>query len=355
MHRRKFLSDTTAIGIGAITLPFLKVPGFFIDMRMGVVVHSYGSRWQSKVNSRKYPGFSNAIDLVEHCHRIGAGGVQVVVKDWSADFAKKLRAKREKLGLYLEGSIAVPRKVEDVPKFEQEVINAKEAGAHILRTVTSTGRRYEIFHSPEAVQEFKKNSLISLRLAEPVLRKYKVKLAIENHKDWRADELVSALQQLKSEWIGVTLDFGNSISLVEDPMEVIQTLAPYIFSTHVKDMGVEEYADGFLLSEVPLGKGFLDLPKIIAICRQHNPSVAFNLEMITRDPLEIPCLTTGYWAAFDSVKGSDLARTLRMVKQRKFTSPLPRVSQLSAEERLAVEEENILECFTYSREKAGLT
>jgi len=354
MDRRKFLRETTTIGIGTMTLPFLKVPAVFKEMPMGVVVHSYASRWQSKVKTQKYPGFSNAIDLMEHCHKIGAGGVQVGVRDWTADFAKKVRDKREKLGLYLEGSIGVPDKSDDVPKFEQEVINAKEAGAQILRTVTSGGRRYEIFHSAEDVQEFKRKALASLQLAEPVLRKHKVKLAVENHKDWRADELVDALQQLKSEWIGVTLDFGNSISLVEDPMEVIETLVPYIFSTHVKDMGVEEYTDGFLLSEVPLGKGFLNLPKIVALCRQHNPSVTFNLEMITRDPLEIPCLKNDYWASFDGVSGNDLARTIRMVKQNKYKSPLPRVSQLSAEHRLAVEEENILESFTYSKDKPGL-
>jgi sugar phosphate isomerase/epimerase len=351
MDRRKFLGKTTTIGIGALTLPSLKMRSSLKEMRMGVVVHSYAMRWQSNVNSQKYPGFSNAIDLMEHCHQIGAGGVQVGVEDWTVDLAKKLRDKREKLGMYLEGSIAVPGKAEDVPNFAQEVINSKEAGAQILRTVTSGGRRYEIFHSSAAVEEFKKKALASLQLAEPVLRKHKVKLAIENHKDWRADELVHALQQLSSEWIGVTLDFGNSISLIEDPMEVIETLVPYIFSTHVKDMAVEEYADGFLMSEVPLGKGFLDLPKIIGLCRQHNPSVAFNLEMITRDPLEIPCLKNDYWTVFDGVPGSDLARTLRMVKQNKYNSPLPRVSQLSAEDRLAVEEENILECFTYSRDK----
>ncbi len=236
----------------------------------------------------------------------------------------------------------------------REVINAKEAGAVILRTVTSGGRRYEVFHSPEEVQEFKKKAMASLQLADPVLRKHKVKLAVENHKDWRAPELASALKQLNSEWIGVTLDFGNSISLIEDPMEVIETLVPYIFSTHVKDMGVEEYADGFLLSEVPLGKGILDLPKIVALCKKHNPAVTFNLEMITRDPLEIPCLKNDYWKVFDGVPGSELARTLRMVKQNKYESALPRVSQLSAEERLAVEEENILQCLKYSKDKLGL-
>lgn len=277
-----------------------------------------------------------------------------MVRDWTADFAKKLREKREKLGLYLEGSIVVPDKADDLSRFEQEVINSKEAGAQILRTVTSKGRRYEIFHSTREVEEFKKSALVSLQLAEPVLRKHKVKLAVENHKDWRAAELVAALQKLKSEWIGVTLDFGNSISLIEDPMEVIEKLVPYIFSTHVKDMGVEEYTNGFLLSEVPLGKGFLNLPKIVALCRKHNPSVTFNLEMITRDPLEIPCLTNDYWASFDGVSGNELARTLRMIKQNKYKSPLPRVSQLSAEDRLAVEERNILECLKYSRDKAGL-
>ncbi len=351
MHRRKFLYQTATIGIGSIALPLFKMPGVFDKAPMGVVVHSYASRWQSKVKSQKYPGFSNAIELMEHCQKIGAGGVQVVVRDWTTDFAKKVRDRREKLGLYLEGSIAVPETPGDVAKFEQEVINSKEAGAQILRTVTSRGRRYEIFRSSEEVAQFKKKALASLQLAEPVLRKHKMKLAVENHKDWRADELVAALQQLKSEWIGVTLDFGNSIALMEDPIEVVETLVPYVFSTHVKNMGVEEYTDGFLLSEVPLDKGFLNLSKIVALCRKHNPSVAFNLEMITRDPLEIPCLTNNYWASFEGLPGTELARTLRMVKQNKYKAPLPRVSQLTGEERLAVEEKNILECLSYMSER----
>ncbi len=345
---------TTSKGLAAITLPIIDIPGKPGEITMGIVVHSYANRWQSKVASQKYPGFSNAIELMDHCHKIGAGGIQVVVKEWTADFAKKVRDKREKMGLYLEGSISLPVKPEDVPAFEKEVINAKEAGAMILRTVTSPGRRYEVFHSAQEVDEFKKNALASLQLAEPVVRKNKVRLAIENHKDWRADELVMALNKIHSEWVGVTLDFGNSIALMEDPMTVIQTLAPFAFSTHVKDMGVEEYADGFLLSEVPLGRGFLDIPGIVALCRQHNPGIKFSLEMITRDPLEIPCLRGDYWLVFDGVGGSELARTLRMVKQNKYKPQLPRVAQLSEEEKLAVEEKNILECLKYSKDKLGL-
>jgi sugar phosphate isomerase/epimerase len=351
IDRREFLQKASAAAM-ALTLPV--VPGLFRETSMGVVVHSYASRWNSKAESKNYPGFSNAIDLLDHCHQLGAGGIQVGVKDWTTDFAKKVRDRREKIGLYLEGSIGMPGKADDVARFEKEVISAKEAGAQVLRTVCSAGRRYEILHSLEAFQEARKNALTSLQLAEPILRKHKVKLAVENHKDWRANELAIMIKQMDSEWIGVTLDFGNSIALMEEPLEVIQTLAPYMFSTHVKDMGVDEYSDGFLLSEVPLGMGILDLPKIIAICKQHNPDTTFNLEMITRDPLEVPCLIDGYWATFEGVTGTDLARTLRMVRQHKFKPALPRVSHLSADDRLAAEEQNIITSFTYSKASLGL-
>jgi sugar phosphate isomerase/epimerase len=350
MDRRSFIQKASAAAM-ALSLP---VPAdLFKEARMGVVVHSYGSRWNSKVESKKYPGFTNAIDLLEHCHQIGAGGIQVVVRDWNMEFAKKVRDRREKLGLYLEGSLGTPKNPEDVSTFEQEVISAKEAGATVLRTVCTSGRRYETYHTAEAFRQAMKDALLSLQLAEPVLRKHKMKLAVENHKDWRAKELVGIIKQINSEWIGITLDFGNSIALMEDPMDVIQELVPYLFTTHVKDMGVDEYADGFLLSEVPLGEGILDLPKIFALCKQSNPETTFNLEMITRDPLEIPCLTENYWATLEGVAAPELAQTLRMVRQHKFKNGLPRVSQLTPEARLAAEEQNILTSFAYSKANLG--
>ncbi|MBO0940068.1 TIM barrel protein [Fibrella sp. HMF5335] len=351
MDRREFLQRSAA---GTLVFALPEMPELVKGVPMGVVVHSYGNRWNSKVVSATYPGFTSALELLDHCHQIGAGGIQVVVNGWSDAFARTVRDRREKLGMYLEGSISVPKKADDVPTFEQDVIRAKEAGAQILRTVCSPGRRYEVLHSPQAFVDMKKNALTSLQLAEPVLRKHKVRLAVENHKDWRAPELVAMLKQLNSEWIGVTLDFGNSMALLEDPMTVVQTLAPYVFSTHVKDMAVEEYADGFLLSEVPLGEGLLNLPAMIALCRQHNPSVTFSLEMITRDPLEIPCLKPDYWATFGEMPATELAGMLRTVRQHKPATALPRTSPLSAEERLAVEEKNILSCLAYSKGKLAI-
>ena len=41
-----------------------------------------------------------------------------------------------------------------------------------------------------------------------------------------------------------------------------------------------------------------------------KPDVKFSLEMIVRDPLEVPCLTDKYWATFENRSGSYLARAL---------------------------------------------
>lgn len=352
MDRRDFLQQTSK---AAMVLPFMRLPHFFRAMKMGIVVHSYAHRWNSKVESQKYPGFRNAVELIEHCHEIGAGGVQVVVRDWTEDFVRKVRDRRETLGLFLEGSISLPGSTEDIPRFEKDILAASEAGARIVRSVCLSGRRYENFQSREAFEAFRKKSIASLMRAEPIVRKHRIKLAIENHKDWRAPELREIMQNLDSEWVGVNLDFGNNVALVEDPMEVVKTLAPFTFTTHVKDMGVIEYENGFLLSEVPLGEGFLDLEKMFDICRENFADVNFNLEMITRDPLKIPCLTDEYWSTLPDVGAEALAHTLRLVRQHRFGPSLPETSPLAPEQVLAVEEKNILTSLQYSRASLGMT
>ena len=168
------------------------------------------------------------------------------------------------------------------------------------------------------------------------------------------EEMVELIKLIQSEWVGVTLDFGNNISLLENPMEVIKTLAPYSFSTHVKDMGVQEYEKGFLLSEVPLGQGIVDLPAAVALCKKLNPSITFNLEMITRDPLKIPCLDAAYYETMGDISSSALAKTLAMVREKKFEGKLPQTSQLTGEQALAYEEKNIVDCLQFSKSKLGL-
>jgi 3-oxoisoapionate decarboxylase len=298
--------------------------------------------------SRRGAGPNNGLAFLERCHAIGAGGVQTGVGPEPA----KLRARAEQLGMYVEAFLSLPRNG-DVAAFERSVVAAKEAGAICGRVACLGGRRYETFDTLDAWKAFVKSSHDALALAVPILEKHKFPAAIENHKDWTLDEHVDLIKKYSSEYLGVLFDFGNSISLLDDPNEQVERLAPYIISTHVKDMGLEPYDDGFLLSEVPMGEGMLDLAKLYRTIQTARPATKFSLEMITRDPLKIPVLTEKYWATFPDRGGRYLARTMKLVRD-KGTKGLPVVSKLSETERGELFDRNNAACLKYSREKLGV-
>jgi sugar phosphate isomerase/epimerase len=346
LTRRAFLAATAALAIPASAADAS-------TSEMGVAIASYAARWGAKLHTPKSPKWTSALDVIAHCHAIGAAGVQIGVRDWPGDFAAKVRQRREALGLYLEGQVQLPRDEKDLDRFTTDLRAAREAGITILRTAAGN-RRYEDFDTAEGFRRFKESAWRSLTLAEPLLKRHDVVLALENHKDWRVPDLLDILKRLSSDHVAVTLDTGNSIALLEDPMEVVEALAPHAHSIHLKDMAVQEFEHGFLLSEVPLGEGFLDLPRIIDTCRRHNPKVRFNLEMITRDPLRIPCMTDQYWATMPEVRGRELARALAMVRKCASKRPLPRTQGLADDQRIALEDDHIKRSFDFARTKLNL-
>lgn len=345
--RRRFIASAAASVAAAA---FLR--GAAGQKRMGLVIHSWGRRWQGKHSSIKYPPFVTALDVLDHCMEIGAGGLQIGVDGWTSEFAGKVRDTRESYDLYLEGSISLPKGEEDVARFDKAIRSGKEAGATVFRSAAG-GRRYELFSRLEDFKAFKQQTWRSMQLAAAVAHRHGVKIGIENHKDFQAAELADMLSKLSSGHVGACIDTGNSIALLEDPAMTVETLAPFVVTTHIKDMAVKETDDGFLLSEVPLGEGMLDLPRLLGTIEKVQPSVTFNLEMITRDPLHIPCLAEKYWATFPDKPGSQLAAMLATVRQR-AAARLPSVSDKSTEAALAYEEENILKSLRYGGEKLGL-
>ena len=64
-----------------------------------------------------------------------------------------------------------------------------------------------------------------------------------------------------------------------------------------------------------------------------------TLEMITRNPLQIPCLTEKYWLTLSGQGPVKLARMLSMVRKRK--QPLPRLDGLDRASQLRLEEDNV--------------
>src|SRR5690606_21500894 len=134
---------------------------------------------------------------------------------------------------------------------------------------------------------------------------------------------------------GVVVDLGNDIALLEEPLAPARAYAPWAVAVHLKDVALEPCAEGFFVGDVPLGLGMIDLEGAIAALRAARPDLPVLIEMHTRDPLLVPCLTDRYWATLSGVSGRELARTLRLVRECGVSKPLPRVSGLSHPERLA--------------------
>ena len=350
MNRRQFISHASA---GILSLPVLThAQDKNRHKKLGLSIASY--RRSSRFFSDEYPAWKNALDVLEHCKSLNAGCLQIGVRGWTQDFAGKVRNLRENLDIRLEGQISLPKKEADVEGFDQTVKSAKEAGASILRTVCLGGRRYETFKTLEDWQRFRTQSWESLVRAEKVVKKHGVKLAFENHKDLRINEQLDLLHRLSSDSVGVCFYFGNNLSLLEDPHVQAQALAPFIMTTHLKDMGVNEYEDGFLLSEVPLGEGMLDLNKLCNICEAANPDIQFNLEMITRDPLKVPVYKEDYWRTMQGLPAHELASILRWIKHQPSHKPLPSISDKTSAQQLAFEESNVRQCFQFAEEHLGL-
>jgi 3-oxoisoapionate decarboxylase len=296
-------------------------------------------------------------DFVAYCHEQGFGVVETRLPSTDAAAIRQFRDRLETWQMRAIIDVPLPRTDADLPAYEANVKAAADAGA-VSMHAAMTQRRYEQFDTLAAFrQDFERCQAIIAR-SEPVLRKNRMRLGIENHKGWRSAEQAAWLRRVSSEWVGVHFDFGNNISLCEDPKDTLHNLLPFIVACHLKDMSVQEYEDGFLLSEMPLGEGILDLPAMVTAIRAKDPKAPFDLEMITRDPLKIPVYTDKYWATFDDtyspLPGRDLAHTLNLVRKQKPKTPLIQTTGLSADAYLQLEDECVRKSIDYARQHLSL-
>jgi sugar phosphate isomerase/epimerase len=302
--------------------------------------------------SRNSRGEKSGLAFVQFTSRQGFAGVQLSLGDRDAGYLAQVRAAKAKLGISLEGIVAPPMTEKDSDRFDTELRNCQSAGIDVVRMALLSGRRYETFRSADEFRQFKTRSEQALLRVARLASRHKVRVAVENHKDFRAREFANMVRRPGSEFVGVCLDTGNNIALLEDPWHVVDTLAPLTFTVHLKDMAVESAPDGFLLSEVPLGRGFLDLHRLVRRIHAAKLEARFHLEMITRDPLSIPCLADDYWRTMAEVPGVDLARTLNLVRRHALpANSLPRIRRLQTKEQVQREQEHVTQSLRWGNER----
>ena len=133
---------------------------------------------------------------------------------------------------------------------------AKAIGADVMRVVGSSLRFRKQAHEPQ-LDRLTKMFSEAVRIAE----NHSVRLAIENHIDFTADEMLRLLAAVDSPWLGINFDTGNFLRLLDDPIKGMEKLAKYVYATHIKDLKPQKGVaadEWYFFSCTPVGDGIVD-------------------------------------------------------------------------------------------------
>jgi 3-oxoisoapionate decarboxylase len=261
------------------------------------------------------------------------------------DFGRlaEYRRRADAMGLYLEVGLPSPNPVRRSRELGRSIDAAELAGDLLpyLAAVAAlscrharvfVGDRHDRFrHDHPWNAQIRATIEVIERLA-PRLKELGIRLAIENHADLTGDELLALLDRLDPDVAGVTLDTGNMVMRLDDPVELAGRLAPRVVATHIKDAVLAFTARGLCWQARPVGSGILPLPDILATVIRHNPSVTFSIELHPRI-YDLPIYDRKWLAHFPGLRPESLAAVVCLAAQaekRYADGSLPRTEAVEA-------------------------
>jgi sugar phosphate isomerase/epimerase len=115
----------------------------------------------------------------------------------------------------------------------------------------------------------------------PLMEELGLKIAIENHTDTYADEVLWLVKQLDHHDVGTCIDTINSLMVLEGPEAAVEKLLPSAFCCHFSDDVIVIDPTGVHDLGVSSGQGSWDLAKILKRIREVSPmdSIIFENEI----------------------------------------------------------------------------
>lgn len=174
-----------------------------------------------------------------------------------------------------------------------------------------------------------------------------LKIAIENHAgDMQARELKSLVEAAGKDYVGVCLDAGNPLWALEDPHLTLETLYPYVLTTHCRDTAVWRVPEGAAVAWTRMGEGNVGISEYIAKLRRLRPDLPVTLEIIVTNARIFPYLDPKFWEPYRNQPAWEFARFLKIAEQGHPREPLP---QLRGDAGLARERADLETSLTFTR------
>ncbi len=163
-----------------------------------------------------------------------------------------------------------------------------------------------------------------------------VKIAIENHAgDMQARELITLIEAAGKDYVGVTYDSGNVTWTLEDPIDNLTKLAPYVTCTHIRDSMVWETEEGAKVAWTAIGEGCTDPKALFAKIAELCPGIGVHAEIISGFNIDFPYFKPGFWDVWPNARGADFAKFLALARKGK---EVPRFNPAAGQDRQQAEQ-----------------
>jgi sugar phosphate isomerase/epimerase len=175
-------------------------------------------------------------------------------------------------------------------------LNLYGAGVIYMKTTEEVEQAFAFARNAELEMIIGAPNHELLPLVNEQVKKYNIRLAIHNHGPGdnlytSPDNVYEKVKDLDKR-IGLCIDIGHVIRIGQDPAAMIERHKDRLYDIHMKDENSKTAAG----SPVEIGRGVIDIPKVIAALKKikYRGNVAFEYEKDGDDPLPGLAESVGY-------------------------------------------------------------
>jgi sugar phosphate isomerase/epimerase len=340
MNRRQFIASGTAVA----SLAQSRAP-----VRLGIDLFSIRDSNYSPLEYLDYAAGQGA--KVVHFSEIRFLG------SLEREHLKNVRAHAEQLGIQLEigmRSICPSSTMFDAKQGTAEeqltrmIVAAKVIGSPIVRAVLGSMED----RNPPGIESHIEDTVRVLRSVLSRVLDAGLKVAIENHAgDMQARELKTLVEEAGKDFVGVCLDSGNPLWTIEDPHLTLETLHPYVLTSHVRDTSVWSIPEGAAVAWTRMGEGNVGIDEYVRKYAELCPGRALSLEIIVTEPRIFAYRRPEFWERYRRTPAWEFERFANLVEQGK---PQPKRQPIPKNELAQRQREDLEASIQYTKRLINL-
>ncbi|HEY4089245.1 MAG TPA: TIM barrel protein [Bryobacteraceae bacterium] len=317
MQRRNFLSATIASAAASALArrAAAQTPAATPPVRIGVDVYS--------LQSQNWTPFQS----LDFCSKLGVKVVHFseirFLGNLEPDNLTKVRDYAKNLNIDLE--IGMKSICPTSTMFEASQGTAEEQLGRMIKAATIIGSpivRCVLGSSAERngkipLEGHIENTIKVLKNIRTRSTDANVKIAIENHAgDMQARELKTLIEGAGRDFVGVCIDSGNPMWTLESPHLTLETLHPYVLTSHVRDTYVWMTPAGVAVRWCRTGEGNIDIDGYIRKYLELCPGRALSAEVIVQpNPRMFAIHDAKFWEPYKTTPAWEYQRFLDLAEK----------------------------------------